>query len=823
MPATTESVPQYAGGGADVPRLLALAHEAQRRGAWPDAQRHCDAAFSLLTAAGEAGWASDVLYRAGWQPFFQGDLEAAEEAFSASLTIAEINGITKLASQAHVGLAVVEFRRGHLVAAERIGLAGRALAEDAGDERLLALLDTNLAAISSVRGDIGTAIMRYAGAIDRYCRLGDENNRARALANLAKAHIVLAEWDEAAAALHESGSLAEALGDQFLKGAVLTTQAQLHLKRGQPREAEDCCDRALDAMQELGANDWLADIYTLYGAAHREQGEAALAEAHFAVGLHLAERCADPLRLAEVETERAVLFLATDREALALRALNRAHEAFAELGARREVADVRQRLDEVQRMAVLGAKEWAATIDRRDRYEPGHADDVARYASSLARAVGITGADLHWITVGAYLHDVGKAAVPIELLTKPGPLRANERELVHLHAVAGEELVRNLGLPYDVAGVVRHHHERWDGRGYPDGLAGERIPLGARIVSVASIWSALTRERSFRSALSRDEALQLMEREAGRVTDPTLLEAFREIAARESPKSHPFLGADQREKDDFVLQLQRALGRRYQLVREIARGGMSRIFLASEPLLGRDVVVKAVPPGPMSEESRRRFKQEMIVTARLQHPNILPILSSGVRDSVLFYVMPHVAGESLRQHLDRRGPLPLDVALRVVDELLDVLEYAHARGVVHRDIKPDNILLQQSHAVLADFGVARVLSETRLTKTGVALGTPGYMPPEQIFGERSADTRVDIYALGMVAYEVLAGRHPFAGSSAPLMAHLVEEVPPLSASHPGVPLAVSDAIAKAIARDAEQRHQSATEFRRALTARTETA
>ena len=480
------------------------------------------------------------------------------------------------------------------------------------------------------------------------------------------------------------------------------------------------------------------------------------------------------------------------------------------------MADLQRRLEEVERASLLGVTDWAATIDERECSEPGHADAVAACAATLAEAAGVGGRELHWIKVGAYLHDVGKAAVPASILRKAGPLTPTERELVQLHAAAGDGLVAGLRFPAAVRLAVRHHHERWDGAGYPDGLAGEAIPLPARIVGLASVWCALTQRRSFRPAFSRAEALRLMAGEAGRGTDPALFRVLASLAERRAEAPPPASDAAWRAGDAFVARLQRVLGARYVLRHEIAGGGMSRIFVASEPRLGRDVVVKTVPPELITAESRARFKQEMGVTARLQHPGVLPVLSSGGRHDVLFYVMPYVSGDSLRQRMQREGALPAAAALGLLDELLDVLEYAHGRGVVHRDIKPENVLLRGPHPLLADFGVARVLSEARLTGTGIAVGTPAYMAPEQRFAEDAADARADLYALGVVAYELLAGQHPFPDARSRLAAQLTGTVTPVHEVGRAVPPAVSAVIATALAPEPERRHQSAAAFRATL-------
>src|SRR5437667_6088915 len=273
---------------------------------------------------------------------------------------------------------------------------------------------------------------------------------------------------------------------------------------------------------------------------------------------------------------------------------------------------------------------------------------------------------------------------------------------------------------------------------------------------------------------------------------------------------------------DLQARLQAALGDVYQVERELGGGGMSRVFLATEASLHRAVVIKLLPPEFASEVSEARFKQEIELAAHLQHPNILPLLTAGAKGDLLFYVMPFVSGESLRHRLTREGKLPLPDAMRILPEIADALAHAHAEGVIHRDIKPENILLLGSHAVLTDFGVARALVESRsggrLTDTGLALGTPGYMSPEQAAGERNVDARADVYALAVVGYEMLAGFPPFAGPTAQavIAAHLTATPKPLTDVRPEAPPAVANAIARALAKDPNVRLRTAAELRDAF-------
>ncbi len=283
--------------------------------------------------------------------------------------------------------------------------------------------------------------------------------------------------------------------------------------------------------------------------------------------------------------------------------------------------------------------------------------------------------------------------------------------------------------------------------------------------------------------------------------------------------------------EDIAAPLQNALGDQYRLIRELGGGGMSQLFLAEETSLGRQVVVKVLPPEITSEASIARFKREAAITAQVQHPNILPVLAFGARDGLLYYVSPFVAGESLRHRLHRTGPLPVDEAVQLTREVADALAAAHAHGVVHRDIKPENIFLSNGHAVLADFGIARALETdddtpamlgTRLTAVGQSMGTPGYMSPEQAAGDDTVDARSDIYSLAVVAYELLAGVPPFTGRSARavMAAHLNETPKPVTEYRREVPVAIAAALARALAKEPAQRFSSAAEFRDALDDRT---
>jgi serine/threonine-protein kinase len=264
-------------------------------------------------------------------------------------------------------------------------------------------------------------------------------------------------------------------------------------------------------------------------------------------------------------------------------------------------------------------------------------------------------------------------------------------------------------------------------------------------------------------------------------------------------------------------RLQASLGTTYTLERELTGGGMSHVFLADEKALGRRVVVKMLPKELADSVNVDRFTREIQLAAQLQHPCIVPLLSSGTADGVPYYTMPFVEGRSLRARLTDGGELSIPEALKALRDLASGLAYAHDHGIVHRDIKPDNVLLSDGYALITDFGVAKALSASgadRLTATGVVLGTPSYMSPEQASGDPHVDHRADIYAFGCVAYEMLVGQPPFAGRSAREVtaAHLIETPDAVATRRPSAPPALSRLVARCLEKRAADRPQSAREL-----------
>src|SRR2546423_10678909 len=261
--------------------------------------------------------------------------------------------------------------------------------------------------------------------------------------------------------------------------------------------------------------------------------------------------------------------------------------------------------------------------------------------------------------------------------------------------------------------------------------------------------------------------------------------------------------------DPLFDRLAQALAGRYVLVRELGRGGMATVYLATDVKLGRRVAIKVLPPTTRAYLGSGRFQQEVLFAAQLSHPHIVPLFEADEADGLLFYVMEYVEGESLHDRVARDGPIAVADAIRIAAEVGDALEYAHESGVIHRDIKPGNILLSRGHAMVSDFGIAKVLFESgtaasgsAITGTGITVGTAEYMSPEQASGEKRIDARSDVYALAAVLYEMLAGEPPFTGPSAQaIVARVLADSPrPIHTIRPNLPAHIDRALTAGLAK-----------------------
>lgn len=530
--------PEARGSEAPLAALVDRARAADRAGDWEAAHTGYQSAFSSLQH-GDQTIAADLLRWIGTLYRNRGDLEVATEHYEASLAVARATETAEAIPAALNCMAIVAQLRGSVDEAERLyGQAGE-LAAQMGDVRLAAMIDQNLGTLANTKGDYKSAVAAYTSALGRFRKLGEDGGAAWALNNLGMVQVDLEDYDSAARSFDDAFDLADRQRDTHLLGTVELNRAELNLKIGQLTDARESCDRAFEIFTRVDARAGIGEAHKLYGIVFRHMGKTGLAENHLRQAIVLAESCENRLLEAESLNEAARIYLASGRNPTALESLNRAHRLFSELRARAELLGIDQRLDRLEATYLEVVKSWGESIESKDRYTAGHCQRVADYTTNLASLLGMESRDLTWLRMAAFLHDVGKTVVPVDVLNKPGKLTASEWEVMKSHTTAGDEIVAKLNFPWDIRPVVRNHHERWDGKGYPDGLRGEEIALSARILCVADVFDALTTARSYRPALPVSQALRIMDRDSGTAFDARIYAAFRETIVPSDTAAHP--------------------------------------------------------------------------------------------------------------------------------------------------------------------------------------------------------------------------------------------------------------------------------------------
>ncbi len=529
--------------------LLELARAAEAAGDWDAALVHLDEALAQARAGEDARGTSMVLRSMARLHFDRGNLQSAGECYEAALAVARVHGHGRDTASALNGLGVVAQFRGQLELAERLFEEAGEQAEALGEDQLSALISQNVGILANMRGDAARALQRYAAAVERLRRLGDDRARAFVLNNMGITHSTLKEWAAAELCFTAARELAERLRDLRTLSRVDLNRAEMYLKRQSYEAARESIDRAFPVAGRIGSDAGLGAAYKTYGMLYRDTGRPRLAEIQLALALKLAQTCTLPLLEAEVQDESARLFVLQGRSREALRALNEAQQIYTRLEAKRELLDVERRLERLEDtyLQALDLLEQESG-ERHDPFASGRYQRVATLAGRVAEAVGVHGRELTWLRVSAYLYDIGRSRVPSAVLNKPGALSPDEWDVMKQHPAVSEEIAAELGFPDEIRPAIRHHHERWDGGGYPEGLRGEEIPLLARILALGDVYDALTSDRPYRPAFPPDDALTIMHAEAGRKLDPELFRVFRSVVAAGSARPAGAPGAQQSVK-----------------------------------------------------------------------------------------------------------------------------------------------------------------------------------------------------------------------------------------------------------------------------------
>jgi putative nucleotidyltransferase with HDIG domain len=502
------------------------AKQAEREGRWADA---CSLYEKLVrNPDAHASTRLAVLRWLGRAYMEQGNRGAALDVLEAAVASADIIGSPPAVAQALNVVAIVYQMSGDLDQAGAIYEAARDKAESAGDGALIAMLDQNLGTVAMIRGDLRAALEAFRLSHLGYQALGMRNHEAQVLNNIGLAYMELGNLADAEAAYADAGRAFEEEGDQARQLDLSVNKVQLYIAGRRYDEAESHC-RELLAYHADEVPAWRGEVFRHMGVISRERAQFVEASDYLhKADLH-ASQTGDLLLKADVAEQLAELFWAQKRHREMLLSLNEAHALYSQVKAQHRVAQIERRNDALESRFLEMASQWGDSIESKDRYTQGHCERVAFFACVLADSAGFSARSLFWFRIGALLHDIGKIIVPTEVLNKPAKLTEEEWAIMKRHPEAGLELVADIDFPGDIRAIIRNHHERWDGTGYPDRLAGEAIPLAARILCVADVYDALTTTRSYRPGLTHARAAEIMRSSPGQF-DPDLLETFLEWA-----------------------------------------------------------------------------------------------------------------------------------------------------------------------------------------------------------------------------------------------------------------------------------------------------
>lgn len=440
-----------------------------------------------------------------------------------AFSVASSTGDPLLAAEALNTRASIDLTAGQIAAATEGYRQALALKFDS--PKLRARIETNLGIIANIRGDLTAALGHYTNSLEAFRAAQDEAGCGMVYHNLGMISADLRRWDDAERYYAQSLEIANTLGDEGHRAQCLLNRSEVLLARNKFAEARSSAEAALGLFNQLGGERYKADAYRFLGVVYRETGSRSLAEARFKAAIEVAQRIQNPLAEAEASRELAQLYRSTGRNQDSLRLLNASHRLFGRVDARVDLVDVSRKTADLEGVYMAVVREWGQSIESADSYTFGHCERVAAYAVAVANALGLADEDRTAISLGAYLHDVGKVRIPHEILNKPARLTNEEFEIMKLHTLYGIELLKDIEFPWDIKPIIRSHHEKYDGSGYPDGLRGDEIPLRAQVICVVDVFDALTTTRSYRGAMSWSTALTEM-RNSSRFWDPAVYEAF---------------------------------------------------------------------------------------------------------------------------------------------------------------------------------------------------------------------------------------------------------------------------------------------------------
>ena len=510
------SRPGTSGNGAAPPRpqdaagLLADARSRERSGCIPEAMAGYEAAIAAAERDHNATALSESLRRLAILRHHQAEADLAASLCRRSFDVAQSIDHKLLAAEAVNTLGGIMLTTGRLEEArekfeEALKLGGTC-------RELAARAEQNLGILANIQGDYDEATSRYRRSLEAYDAARNEQGCAIAYNNLGMVSADRGQWDKAHRYFRESRTIAERVGDLHLRALGLVNEAEVDAACQRYEQARQGAEEALSVFEQLGAQGAKSDAYRVIGMVYRETGRLALAESRLRTAVDVAAAAGSLLMEAEACRELALLYQISGRNHDALLKLDRSYQLFHSLDARSDLVFVAGKLAELEGTYLAVVRDWGRSLESNDQATFGHCERVARVSVAVSRAMGLDDYLETTILLGAYLHDVGMMKVPHEIVAKPGSLTTAERDLMEMHPVFGVELLAEVSFPWDIKPVIRWHHERHDGSGYPDRLRGDDIPVTAQVVGIAEAFDGLTSSRNGSAVLTQAQALERIRR-----------------------------------------------------------------------------------------------------------------------------------------------------------------------------------------------------------------------------------------------------------------------------------------------------------------------
>ncbi|HET7459380.1 MAG TPA: HD domain-containing phosphohydrolase [Gemmatimonadaceae bacterium] len=510
------------GRSARAETLLESARAHDRGGRFVEAVLDYGAAIVAAESAGAQRVLAEALRHLSLVHQRRREADVAMALCRRSHDVAVEIGDEALAAAALNSLAAYDLEAGRLAGAAE---TFRAALRYTMPPRTRGSIEQNLGILANIQGHLDAALAHYGRSLEAFLSCSDERGCAIAYNNLGMVSADRKLWGDAERHFQNCLEVATKIGDVHLRGLALLNQTEVFLARQRYDEGMASAEAALAIFDQLGALANKSDAYRFLGVVYRDTGRAALAEARLRTAMELAVGAGGVLEEAEASRELARLYQDQNRNQDALKLLNAAHRLFRRLDARRDLVDVTAKVGELEGTYLAIVRGWGQSIETSDSYTHGHCERVSTYAVRLAGALGLDDAEQTTVRLGAYLHDVGKVRVPHEIINKPGRLTNEEFAVMKRHPEYGVELLAGIEFPWDITPMIRSHHERYDGSGYPDRLRGDEIPLTAQIIGIADVYDALTTTRSYRGAMSHDDAVAEIRR-CAQHWKPAVLAAF---------------------------------------------------------------------------------------------------------------------------------------------------------------------------------------------------------------------------------------------------------------------------------------------------------